>query len=661
MAKVTRKKIPRGVELTVDHVFDPLEDMAAEMVASNIDTSQRQSKYGTFRVNFNIPWIDSKYFFDNRKSDTDLGNPFYIPFCLPPLQEFFDGTDPRITDGVPTPVLASIGLSFDQSDEPAAILSQWYGKKALTEVAAGSPTGNQAGYQYKTTGDVYPAGADTPDTFVSNPHLGKKSYSRDDAYAIELSILEKEQTFFGAGGVTNATPSAPGGEVLSLSFPATNYIADAGRFNPITVDGLNRRFNPYKTYIMALKAPKLYDADTLRRAHAALVNVWVTLKFKMELLPRDATTVGAPDNVQNIPEHYGAKGAPTVVVTAPTPVEVAAGELISADGPKGIVSTTGIVAIDDEVKEKFRGGYGEFSMAHQTDTVKDDAAYEVITVPLGQGFPFNRMSVRDDYPFAPYVRGNSYRGREVGSVTGIRQGPYVDRRMIPIVHPMTIHHVVLAMNFTSDRIAKASDITTPHADAGQTEWLNTTEPNGTIRYSVGVGMVSGVRGDNLGYQQVAYEEWVNSNSMSPVAGQIDAIKLGLPACSAPNEYKLMSVPLVLKTGSNGTGYNSDNGKPFFVGDSNTYTHNRTQVGSIVAGGGAGTYAFSGASQGPSNGTEQYLEVRLSVDPTEVADPYTYDVGTNRINWTGVAGMLETDIAIGYGGCWLYIIGKKHLT
>ena len=655
MAKVTRKKIPRGVELTVDHVFDPLEDMAAEMVASNIDTSQRQSKYGTFRVNFNIPWIDSKFFFDNRSTDTDLDNPFYIPFCLPPLQEFFDSSDPRITDSVPTPVLESVGLSFDQSDEPAAILSQWYGKGA----GPAATSADASGYQYTLGTDTYPVGAVVPNTFVSNPHLGKKSYSRDDAYALELSILEKEQIFFSAGsgtaGVGNAATSAPTGEVLSLSFPATNYIADAGRFNPITVDGLNRRFNPYKTYIMALKAPNLHDTDALRRAHAALVNVWVTLKFKMELLPRDATTAGAPDNVQNIPEHYGAKGAPVVYVAGPTPAEVAAGETIKGDGSKGIEGTAGILAIDDEIKEKLRGGYGEFSMAHQTDTVKDDAAYEVITVPLGQGFPLNRMSVRDDYLYAPYVRGNSYRGRPTATVTNTPQNPYVDRRIIPIVHPMTIHHVVLAMNFTSDRLAKATDLT--HADAGETEWLNTTEPDGTINYAVGVGMVSGVRGDNFGYQQVAYTSWNNSKSTALVAGQIDAIKVGLPACASPNEYKLMSVPLVLKTGSNGTGY-SANGKPFFVGDSNTYTHNRTQVG--AAGGGAGTYAFSGAAQGPSNGTEQYLEVRFSVDPTAVNPPYTWAGGALQ-NWTGVAGMLETDIAIGYGGCWLYIIGKKHLT
>ena len=71
MAKVTRKKIPRGVELTPDHAFEPIEDMKDEIVSSNIDADQRKKKYSTFRLNFNIPWLDSKYFFDNRVDGDD--------------------------------------------------------------------------------------------------------------------------------------------------------------------------------------------------------------------------------------------------------------------------------------------------------------------------------------------------------------------------------------------------------------------------------------------------------------------------------------------------------------------------------------------------------------------------------------------------------------
>ncbi len=684
MAKVTRKKLPRGVELTVDHVFKPMQDMRTEVTTSNIDTDQREKKYGTFRVSFNIPWVDSKYFFDNRtqgvgedglpdSSKDSFDAPFYIPFCLPPLQEHFDASDPRISDGIPTPILTAVGLSFDQSDEPSAILSQWYGKRPTTENA--TYTGAYPGYQYAFWGDdvtaatsEYPAAANSPRTFVSNPHLGKKTYARDDAYAVELSILEKEQMFFKKDAIANngeAQFMRPTGEVLSLSFPASNYIAEASRLNPLTVEGINREFNPYKTYIMALKAPKLHDTDNTRREHCALVNLWVTLKFKMELQPRDTGVGGDPDvvAVQNIPEHYGAKGTPTMTITPP-----AAGDNIRADESSGIVSTEGLESVDETVRNKLRGGYGEFSMAHESDAVKDDSSYEVITVPVGQGFAFNRMSIRDEYPFSPYARGPYYAGQLSAGVSNpFPLGPYVDRRIIPITHPMTIHHVVFAMNYTSDRLPTATDLA--NNEAGRTSWLNTTEPNGTVAYSVGVGMVSGVRGDGFGYQQVAHASWVNDNDLTLASGQIDTMTMGLRGSSVPNEYKLWSVPLVLKTNNDGVGYYSTygilgkglNGKPFFVGEGNTYTHARTKVGEI--GGGPGLYAFSGASQGPANGTEQYLEVRFSVDPTNggANKPYEYNAVSGKVEWQSPAGMSETDIAVGYGGCWVYIIGKKHLT
>ena len=299
-----------------------------------------------------------------------------------------------------------------------------------------------------------------------------------------------------------------------------------------------------------------------------------------------------------------------------------------------------------------------------------EPAYEVITVPVGQGFAFNRMSIRDEYPFAPYVRGPYYDG-QIASAPGVSSpfplNPYVDRRIIPITHPMTIHHVVFAMNYTSDKIVTATDLA--QQEAGRSSWLRTTEPSGTVAYSVGVGMVSGVRGEGFGYQQIAYSSWVNDNDTSLADGQIDTMSLGLNATSAPNEYKLWSVPLVLKTNNDGVGYYSTygvlgkglNGKPFFVGEGNTYTHARTKVG--VIGGGAGHYAFTGASQGPSNGTEQYLEIRFSVDPTNggANKPYEYHAGRAKVEWQSAPGISETDIAIGYGGCWVYIIGKKHVT
>ncbi|MCP4515819.1 MAG: hypothetical protein GY824_11395 [Delftia sp.] len=72
--------------------------------------------------------------------------------------------------------------------------------------------------------------------------------------------------------------------------------------------------------------------------------------------------------------------------------------------------------------------------------------------------------------------------------------------------------------------------------------------------------------------------------------------------------------------------------------------------------------IGGAAAAPvTGGAEQYLEVRLAVAP---------NAGNNILNKTNVGGTdyltYNTtdygwgDIALGYGGCWVYIIGKKHL-
>ena len=72
MAKVTRKKMARGVELTVDQVFEPITDMRLQLTTSNIESEQMQRGEGTFRLNFNIPWLGSKYFYDNRSINASV-------------------------------------------------------------------------------------------------------------------------------------------------------------------------------------------------------------------------------------------------------------------------------------------------------------------------------------------------------------------------------------------------------------------------------------------------------------------------------------------------------------------------------------------------------------------------------------------------------------
>ena len=125
--------------------------------------------------------------------------------------------------------------------------------------------------------------------------------------------------------------------------------------------------------------------------------------------------------------------------------------------------------IDQQFSDKLRGGYNEFSQTYPTQPIKDDAAYEVITVPLGAGFVHNRMSARDDYPLAPYVSGHAFTSP---AAPAYEENPYVDRRIIPIDSEMTIHHVIVALNWTSDKLQEAYDPAA--AGAGEITYLPKT-------------------------------------------------------------------------------------------------------------------------------------------------------------------------------------------
>lgn len=724
MAKVTRKKMGRGVELTVDQVFDPIKEMRDEI--GNIEAEQMQARYATFRLNFNIPWLGSKYFYDNRTIGTtaemtsagtgytdpageyyavsttggagsgllvdivigaggtitqvsinDPGTgyqdgdeveieqpngvalatmaklrltvgedaydgPFYIPFCLPPLQEDIESSVPiAAREGAPFPILDEVSFSLDQSDEPAMILGQWYGRDK---------------YQY------------TPARrWMPNPYAGKKTYERTDAYDFTLSIYEKEQFYF-HGGVKDADALGVGGEAVSLSYPSSAFIGRTTRFNPIAVGEINRQFDPFKTYCLAIFAPNLHDKTLANaRGHCVANNVWVSLKFKMPLTSRDEATAGAQYLVQNVPLHYGQRTAPSVTIDEPTG---AGPHAVIADGTsKGISSN--LQLIDQQFSDKLRGGYGEFAQKYPNQNIKDDAAYEVMAVPMGAGFTHNRMSARDDYVLAPYVSGASF--TQAG--TGFNpEHAYVDRRIIPIDGDMTIHHVIVALNWSSDKIQNAYD----PATTGAITYRSVSVPGALAArsqavYKVGVGMLAGPRADDFEYQQIAYSEFTPSSTMlaGPANGIIDFIKMGLPSANtlnadeSPAEWALISVPVrnqaalaAPKPVQNGSGYwgfettptwlAGQQGRPYFVGEGNTYTHDRTSVG--TAAGGA-------AQSNPlidSEGCEQFLEVRLSVDPSDSV----YTSHSSPPTWEANYG--EGDIFLGYGGCWVYIIGKKHL-
>ena len=704
--KISRLKLARGTELVHEHT-DVLTSAKRTLNMDLPGTNPQNSEVpnSTFSLNLNIPWIDSKYFYDNN----DGKDPFYISFCLPPLQEHFQTHALKKSTGVdvPVPVLEGISFSFDQKGTRAPTVSPWYGTSKID-----SSDDETLFYQY-TGGNEASAGVPTGHAhFEPNPFEGFLAFNRTPGLDFKISIYSKQQTFFDKDvydpslARKYSVTSHIEDEVMSLDIPPEAF---TGGLNPYAVDGLNKAFDPYKTYVLALHAPKLHDGRLIgasdpdkppavdisgvsyrHNEHLALVSVWFCLRFKMERVTRDlhTGTVGSTTpTVQNFPSAAATRTGPTITITHPTE-----GDPITADGAKGI--STNLQALDDVVRGKLRGGYQDISAAaYPTQTVKYDAGYEIIAVPLMQGFPNNRLAVAQDWHNLPYTADGG---------SGVADSPYIDRRIIPIPSGFTLHHVVALLNFTSDKVLAAAPSTTTvrppltdYSSASQASYkavyAKATIPRnaagaagGRFLYQIGVGLVTGEQSDDFAYQQLAYVSYDpsleadtdGSGTQFNSPFLIDSIGMGLGAVDNkplsqkyPWEQLLVSVPLVRGAMSYdaGVGYwkwhsssptsgiagAGTQGMPIFIGEGaagmgtafpkGTGTV-RTQVGDTAD---SPAYADSAV-----RGAEQYIEVRMAVAPTSsiMRAATTYDGGDYA----------TTDIAVGYGGNFVYLIGKKHL-
>ena len=421
--------------------------------------------------------------------------------------------------------------------------------------------------------------------------------------------------------------------------------------------------------------------------HALVPSLNISLRFTQRMYSRDTA---ASDDPQNMPPHGGAKAGPALAASISLPVT---GDLVKADSSADGISSN-LEVVDRQFQQKLRGGYQDFSMSYPTEELKEDAGYEVVTVPLGQGFSTNRMSIRDEYPWAPYVQS--------GAVPG-SGGGYFDRRLVPLPHEMTIHHVILALT-TSDRLPTPYLTRFPAhnevPNAGATSYISATHPtSGFLNYEVGVGLVTGIPGDNFEYQQIAYARHGSHKDIDPaLAAQIiDAVDMELPSCAMNWEYKLVSVPLMGSNTGNGywqdydaatpvAGTKGSQGKPIWAGEGNSFTGGRSSIIGMTSDSPVTTtagYGFNigGAAPNATTGSEQYLEVRLAVKKTAAAPSNIYEENLDTPGFQSFnteqqfasggrsIGGLSTplakewrhgDIALGYGGCWVYIIGKKHL-
>ena len=301
-------------------------------------------------------------------------------------------------------------------------------------------------------------------------------------------------------------------------------------------------------------------------------------------------------DVQNIPLSH--KGARSI--DPQSVVTPAASSIITADSNAyGDGIQTALERIDTVFSEKLKGGYDEKSSEAYNSNILTDAGYDVIAVPMwGNGWVSKGGAAGDDTGSLPYIGLAPYAGATC------------DRRIIPLHYPMVVHHVIACVN------------TGPVPPTSST-FIN----------KIGVGIGCGVRSDLLESRQVAYAEW----SPATIASyKIDETKVR-------NSYQqVLNIPLVYLTGNTGTGFDQNvsaalasTGTPVFIGQALDPEQPRTDLAQSVN-------AFLPFTPIMA-GQEQFLEIRWEIQDS-----------------AGIANMPANEGVIGFGGHWVYIIGKKHL-
>ena len=625
MAKITRKKLARGVKLLTDHIFTPLK-AAQDVFTENsgtVETDQVEAKYAPMRINLSIPRLTGV---TNAVRGPGGGTCFHgIPFMLPPLQEdlsFSSTPSPRlsgeklvtVSNTAPELVLDEVIFSFDQRNEPAATISEFNG-------GTGAPS-------------------------ITN--AGKVSYEGAERLNITLSIQEKRPFWIqGSGGALTETPDKfeLGRTIWSGTIDAAQLSSLTNRLNPWVDSGIRVTMDPFKTYVFVIHAPELATGDTSN--DLGLFSVEVSMKFLTTLIERDSGT-----DIQNIPTHHdglrcdnlthaslGVTGAGlnstdarTIITTSNTP---AAGDAIEANTAKG--AQTHMATIDEFLRRKLEGGYKFDSNVPMLEERKETAAYTVLAVPLFNN-QYSSGLTAGDFEELPYIDSSASAGST---------GYWPDRRYIPIESPMTIHHILFTYSWLTfkewDGSTRKRMVELPIRGTNTTSGSATIS---TLSVELGVGIGTGFNSEKYGYEQIASATLSNHNNWYTSA--IDLMRLGSQKGDLPVQYQYANATGTSTTrqwnlethamdivGSGSPSLNgmTSQGKPIFVGRANNITQARRNIGGAAS---------------DVGGAEQWIEVRGRIGD-----------GTLDIR-DGADGYWKDSMLLGSGGIWVYIIGKTHL-
>lgn len=446
---------------------------------------------------------------------------------------------------------------------------------------------------------------------------GKLNFDEFGNIGLRITVFQKPSRFFNP--MTGIWPN----ELISFDVPYSSWVADG----PFVIKDLNKAIDPYKTYALGIEFPDSPNQGI------AFVNICASLKFKHKLVARDQGS-----DIQNMPVKSRSvltrqSAGHTVTIGVP-----ADDTTIEADTSTGVSHNLGI--IDEALSERFRGGIDSDGETAPYQEMELDAGYEVIAVPLMGNRRRGGISAYDS-DLEPYMKAST------------AAAALYDRRIIPLTRPICVHHVFLAYNWQRWNNVTAGGASAPTTYVPQSA-------NFTV--DVGVGIGTGLKGDDFSYDQIAAASLANPAAIGGTTGDptasstwlakaIDWVKtaqlsgirnysLVSPVNATHDaqtfwDWDMISVPLV---GGGGVGYAAQ-GKPVYAGRSWTptavtaaYANNRNNI----AGGAPNC-----------KGSEQFIEVRMKIS----------DSGGLYIG-----GALPTENYIsGYGGHWVYLICKKMMT
>lgn len=342
MAKIVKKDLARGVKLTSDH-WNENKSQVETLLSGQIDAENQVLNNGKFSMTYNWPRLNAECFAYTNQTETTATNyevesqGIYAVILLPPTQDQWTQTI-----GVSSmPVLKSLSVSFDTYMNNVGVTSE----RVMND-----------------TGNLVPV-ADSA-----------------SKYTLNLEIREKDQTGGVAASTSTRAQNIAAKTIYKTSVAGQFFNGSVVRFNPFFVDGIDKIFNPTKTYLMKIDFPSVYglEASPLRFTPVSLT---VKLDFETRMVERDRR-VAITYPLQNYPTSQQETIPTFALDTAVAGQKITARAGVAANGR----IQTNLESIDNVLVSGIQSGNDLRSYPAIDRRVINDASYFCMVVPMFGGF-----------------------------------------------------------------------------------------------------------------------------------------------------------------------------------------------------------------------------------------------------------------------------------